>query len=332
MPTMNEYFIQESVECAGARCGPPYPAEPQTRSLFAWVRENMTHIRNLPVPADSFHADSVITFKDGASATVLVSWLEDFAAVAAGEKCPRLIRLLGHAHLGSPPHRWPLFKDLLRSLGQPPEGEPMKVSTQTATYARDQCAPFMRPREKHGQLSNMTFGYPLSVNGIDFQGARGSLPSPQVSRKPRHPEGHSPPTVRDGGQEGRLRDQRRHKGRLGQRENRRNGLDPHCQAPTAPGPVRQCPPGHRPAPGRRDVLPGPLLGSKARQPNTHRGQRPGKNSSHDSGTNTAGTMNIQKPRPRASSGKSTSAPSASTATRSARSRKSPHPGEASRHQ
>ena len=88
MPTMNEYFIQESVECAGARCGPPYPAEPQTRSLFAWVRENMTHIRNLPVPADSFHADSVITFKDGASATVLVSWLEDFAAVAAGEKCP----------------------------------------------------------------------------------------------------------------------------------------------------------------------------------------------------------------------------------------------------
>ena len=49
----------------------------------------------------------------------------------------------------------------------------MKVSTQTATYARDQCAPFMRSREKHGQLSNMTFGYPLSVNGIDFQGPEG---------------------------------------------------------------------------------------------------------------------------------------------------------------
>ncbi len=49
----------------------------------------------------------------------------------------------------------------------------MKVSTQTATYPRNQCAPFMRSREKHGQLSNMTFGYPLSINGINFQGPEG---------------------------------------------------------------------------------------------------------------------------------------------------------------
>ena len=49
----------------------------------------------------------------------------------------------------------------------------MKVSTQTATYPRNQCAPFMRSREKHGHLSNMTFGYPLSVNGINFQGPEG---------------------------------------------------------------------------------------------------------------------------------------------------------------
>ena len=72
----------------------------------------------------------------------------------------------------------------------------MKVSTQTATYARDQCAPFMRSREKHGQLSNMTFGYPLSVNGIDFQGPEGlyqALKYPGIIQPARpRPNGPSP--------------------------------------------------------------------------------------------------------------------------------------------
>ena len=107
MPTMNEYFIQESVECAGARFGPPYPAETQTHGLFAWVRENMTQVRNLPVSPDSFHADSVITLKDGASATVLVSWLEDFALVAADERDPASydhsdMRTWGHLRIDDP--------------------------------------------------------------------------------------------------------------------------------------------------------------------------------------------------------------------------------------
>ena len=107
MPTMNEYFIQESVECAGTRFGPPYPPEAQVHDLFAWARENMTQVRNLPVPPDSFHADSVITFRDGTSATVLVSHLEDFAAVAAGEKCPASydysdMRSWGHLRIDGP--------------------------------------------------------------------------------------------------------------------------------------------------------------------------------------------------------------------------------------
>ncbi len=35
------------------------------------------------------------------------------------------------------------------------------------------CAVFFRSRERHGQLSNMTHGFPLTVNAITFQGPEG---------------------------------------------------------------------------------------------------------------------------------------------------------------
>ena len=41
------------------------------------------------------------------------------------------------------------------------------------TYTNQHCAPFQRSRDKHGDLSNMTFGFPLRVNGMTFQGPEG---------------------------------------------------------------------------------------------------------------------------------------------------------------
>ena len=41
------------------------------------------------------------------------------------------------------------------------------------TYIRKECAVFMRSRDQFGDLSNMTFGYPLVVNGITFQSPEG---------------------------------------------------------------------------------------------------------------------------------------------------------------
>ena len=35
------------------------------------------------------------------------------------------------------------------------------------------CAVFFRSRERHGQLSNMTHGFPLAVNAVSFQGPEG---------------------------------------------------------------------------------------------------------------------------------------------------------------
>lgn len=41
------------------------------------------------------------------------------------------------------------------------------------SYPRESAAAFRRSRERYGQLSNMTFGYPLTVNGLTFQGPEG---------------------------------------------------------------------------------------------------------------------------------------------------------------
>ena len=38
------------------------------------------------------------------------------------------------------------------------------------SYPANACASFRRSRERHGDLSNMTFGFPITVNGLRFQG------------------------------------------------------------------------------------------------------------------------------------------------------------------
>ncbi len=49
----------------------------------------------------------------------------------------------------------------------------MMIELSEGIWRKAECAHFMRSRERHGQLSNMTFGYPLAVNGLTFQGPEG---------------------------------------------------------------------------------------------------------------------------------------------------------------
>ena len=43
----------------------------------------------------------------------------------------------------------------------------------TETYQAANVAAFMRSRDRYGDLSNMTFGFPMDVNGAGFQGPEG---------------------------------------------------------------------------------------------------------------------------------------------------------------
>ena len=52
-------------------------------------------------------------------------------------------------------------------------------------YEASQAAAFMRSKELHGDLSNMTGGMPLTVNGIAFQSSEALY---QALKYPEHPE------------------------------------------------------------------------------------------------------------------------------------------------
>ena len=56
----------------------------------------------------------------------------------------------------------------------------------TTIYQKGKCAFFMRSRDKHGKLSNMTFGFPLKVNGMQFQGPEGLYQALKFPHNPRH--------------------------------------------------------------------------------------------------------------------------------------------------
>ena len=48
-----------------------------------------------------------------------------------------------------------------------------RISARTATYRSSDVATFADPAGRHRHLSNRTGGYPLTVNGIEFQGPEG---------------------------------------------------------------------------------------------------------------------------------------------------------------
>ena len=54
-----------------------------------------------------------------------------------------------------------------------PTRNPQEIEIHETTYLKEHVAAFMRSREKYGDLSNMTFGFPLTVNEIVFQGPEG---------------------------------------------------------------------------------------------------------------------------------------------------------------
>ena len=53
------------------------------------------------------------------------------------------------------------------------------------TYEPARSAAFMRSRDRYGDMSDMTFGFPLSVNGMEFQGPEGLY---QALKFPNSPE------------------------------------------------------------------------------------------------------------------------------------------------
>ena len=61
----------------------------------------------------------------------------------------------------------------------------MDADSDTAIYETARSAAFMRSRDQYGDLSNMTFGFPLTVNGTEFQGPEGLY---QALKFPHSPE------------------------------------------------------------------------------------------------------------------------------------------------
>ena len=48
-----------------------------------------------------------------------------------------------------------------------------KAAIKATTYQPQDCAVFMKSRDRFGELSNMTFGFPLNAKGIAFQSSEG---------------------------------------------------------------------------------------------------------------------------------------------------------------
>ena len=60
----------------------------------------------------------------------------------------------------------------------------MQISLKSRTWDREECAVFLRSKERYGALSNMSFGYPLTVNGVTFQGPEGLYQALKFSSHP----------------------------------------------------------------------------------------------------------------------------------------------------
>ena len=60
------------------------------------------------------------------------------------------------------------------------------INLEVTTYRRNECAAFMRSRDRHGDLSNMTSGFPLIVNTVRFQGPEGLYQALKFPHRPEH--------------------------------------------------------------------------------------------------------------------------------------------------
>ena len=62
----------------------------------------------------------------------------------------------------------------------------MLTTSDIKTYRKEDCACFMRSRDRYGKLSNMTFNFPLEVNGMRFQGPEGLYQALKFPQDQRH--------------------------------------------------------------------------------------------------------------------------------------------------
>ena len=62
----------------------------------------------------------------------------------------------------------------------------LRIKPAMTTYQNEACAPFMRSRDRFGKLSNMTFGFPLTVNEVRFQGPEGLYQALKFPQNPDH--------------------------------------------------------------------------------------------------------------------------------------------------
>lgn len=62
---------------------------------------------------------------------------------------------------------------------------PPQIGLKPKDWPESQSATFMRTRDRHGDLSNMTHGFPITLNGVAVQGPEGLY---QALKFPDHPE------------------------------------------------------------------------------------------------------------------------------------------------
>ena len=61
----------------------------------------------------------------------------------------------------------------------------MQIKLENTAWQPSTSAAFMRSRDRHGDLSNMSFGFPIELGGLKFQGPEGLY---QALKFPRFPE------------------------------------------------------------------------------------------------------------------------------------------------
>ena len=97
MPTMNEYFVEQSARLSAYRGSaednegvePHYPPATDVDEFFQWLTDHTHSVRSLMPQRNQdprFGIGSVIIFRDQTQATVHSTWIEDHMAVGEGDE------------------------------------------------------------------------------------------------------------------------------------------------------------------------------------------------------------------------------------------------------
>ena len=114
MPTMNEYFVEQSARLSAYRGSaddnegiePQYPPATDVDDFFQWLTDHTHSARSLMPRRNQdprFGIGSVITFRDRTQATVHSTWIEDHMAIREGDE----LRPFNDEKV--PGHRWTIL-------------------------------------------------------------------------------------------------------------------------------------------------------------------------------------------------------------------------------